>query len=58
MSADTIKIFNGKASSLLSPYTWSIQEDTLFQELLQSISFGQIDSILKEDIKIFARLKS
>ena len=29
----------------------------MFQELLQSISCGQIDSILKEDVKIFSNCK-
>ena len=29
----------------------------MFQELFQSISCGQIDSILKEDVKLFANCK-
>ena len=35
-------------------YTLSIQEDDLFRKLCQSISCGQIDSIVKEDVQIFA----
>ena len=31
--------------------------DSTFQELLQSISCGQMDSVLKEDVKIFADYK-
>ena len=30
----------------------STQQDSMFQELLQSISCSQIDSILKEDVKL------